>query len=125
MSESFSHGQICWHDLTVPNADQLRDFYAAVVGWTPAPVDMGDYHDYCMNMPDGVTAAGVCHARGSNANLPPQWLMYVAVDDVAAAVAQVTTRGGKVVDGPRPLGTQPFAVIQDPAGAVLALIQRQ
>jgi len=25
--------------------------------------------------------AGICHARGANANLPAQWLIYVAVQE--------------------------------------------
>jgi predicted enzyme related to lactoylglutathione lyase len=36
-------GQIGWIDLTVPNAEALRDFYQGVTGWTPAPVDMGRF----------------------------------------------------------------------------------
>ena len=40
----------------------------------------GGYADYCMNEPEsGQTIAGVCHARGVNANLPPQWLLYITV----------------------------------------------
>lgn len=46
-------GQIGWLDLTVPDADSLREFYSDVTGWTPAPVSMGDYQDYCMNPGDG------------------------------------------------------------------------
>jgi uncharacterized protein len=34
-------GTVAWHDITVPDAERLRDFYAAVVGWRPEPVDMG------------------------------------------------------------------------------------
>ena len=30
----------------------------------------------------GKVAAGVCHARGSNAKLPAQWLIYITVEDV-------------------------------------------
>ena len=29
--------------------------------------------------------AGVCHARGANANIPPVWLVYFTVADLAAA----------------------------------------
>ncbi|MGB6336961.1 MAG: VOC family protein, partial [Thermoanaerobaculia bacterium] len=36
-------GKIGWTDLTVENADDVRDFYTAVVGWKPSPVDMGGY----------------------------------------------------------------------------------
>jgi predicted enzyme related to lactoylglutathione lyase len=119
-------GHIMWHDLTVPNADAVRDFYAAVVGWKPGNVAMGGYNDYTMNAPEtGATQAGVCHARGPNANLPPQWLMYVAVDDPAAAAQKAIELGGAIVDGPRTAGGYPFVVIRDPAGAVIALIGRQ
>ena len=68
-------GAIGWADLTVENAEQVRDFYRVVVGWKVTELSMGDYNDYCMNTPTGrKTVAGVCHARGTNADLPPQWL---------------------------------------------------
>lgn len=115
-------GRIEWLDLTVGDAPRLRDFYAAVVGWKPADVDMGSYADYSMNLPTGDSIAGVCHARGSNANLPPQWLVYVRVADVQESAETCLQRGGKVLDGPRRMGGNEFCVIQDPAGAVMALL---
>lgn len=116
-------GTIGWHDLTVPNADEVRDFYAAVTGWTPQPLSMGDYNDYVMNAPGGDGVAGVCHARGSNAGMPAQWLIYITVDDVDESMRQCEQRGGKVIAGPRDLGQYGrFCVIQDPAGAVAGLI---
>jgi predicted enzyme related to lactoylglutathione lyase len=66
--------------------------------------------------------AGVCHARGTNADLPPQWLVYVNVADVDQAVQKCTEMGGMVRVPPRDLGNYRFCVISDPAGAVLALI---
>jgi hypothetical protein len=42
-------GQIGWIDLTVPDAPALRDFYQGVTGWTPSPVEMGGYQDFCMH----------------------------------------------------------------------------
>jgi predicted enzyme related to lactoylglutathione lyase len=33
-------GTVGWQDLTVPDAERLRDFHAAVVGWRAEPVDM-------------------------------------------------------------------------------------
>ena len=67
-------GKIGWVDLTVDDAATARDFYRAVVGWESEEVDMGGYSDFTM-MPPGHTdgVAGVCHARGSNADLPPTW----------------------------------------------------
>ena len=117
-----THGTIAWHDLTVPDADKVRDFYAAVVGWRAEPVDMGGYADFNMVSPaTGHPAAGVCWRRGINADLPAQWLMYVNVPDVDAAARKCTEMGGSVIAGPRNMGAARYCVIRDPAGAVCAL----
>lgn len=116
-------GSIEWFDLTVENAEQVRDFYTEVVGWHSDPVSMGDYNDFNMNLPDTQdTVAGICHARGSNSGLPAQWLMYVRVASVAASAASCQQLGGKVLHGPRSMGGSQFCVVQDPAGAVMALV---
>lgn len=119
-------GTIVWIDLTAENAEQLRDFYHEVVGWQPSPVDMGEYNDFVMNRPgSGDAAAGVCHARGPNADLPAQWLVYISVGDLDQSMAQCRELGGKVIAGPNSLGEHGrFCVIRDPAGAVAALIEQ-
>ena len=117
-------GRIGWQDLTVDNAEVVHDFYSEVVGWQTVPLDMGGYDDYVMLSPDGEAGvAGVCHARRINANIPPQWLVYINVEDLDASVKSVLELGGEVVDGPREMGEGRFAVIRDPAGAVCGLIQ--
>ena len=117
-------GSVGWFDLTVPDAEKVRDFYGQVVGWDSEALDMGDYEDFCMK-PKGTEApiAGICHARGSNTGLPTQWLMYITVDDVDASVARCQSLGGKVLVAPKPMGSGRGCVIQDPAGAVVALYQ--
>ena len=117
-------GTIAWRDLTVPNADSIRAFYEQVVGWKSSPVDLGSYSDFEMLQPaSGESVAGICHARGTNADLPPQWLMYVIVADVAASAVRCIELGGQVLVAPRPLSGGTFCVIRDPAGAVCALFQ--
>ena len=117
-------GSIVWQDLTVKNADEVRGFYREVVGWNVSPIDMGGYDDYAM-VPDGKrkAVAGICHARGSNAALPPQWLIYITVASVRKAARSCVKLGGEVLDGPRKMGGHGFCVIRDPAGAVAALIE--
>lgn len=115
-------GDIAWRDLTVKNARKVRDFYARVVGWKTKPVKMRGYNDYCMLAPaTGETVAGVCHARGSNADLPAQWLMYIIVKSVERSAARCKKLGGKVLVAPRTMSGGRFCVIRDPAGAVCAL----
>ena len=117
-------GTFAWHDLTVENAGEVRDFYAAVLDWTSTDVPMGDYADYGMAAADGQPVAGVCHARGPNTGLPPVWLVYVVVADLDATLEQVDEHGGTVTDGPRAVGSDRMAVIEDPGGAVLALYEK-
>ena len=117
-------GSIAWRDLTVPDADSLRAFYEQVVGWKSSPVDLGGYSDFEMLQPaSGESVAGICHARGSNADIPPQWLIYIIVADVAASAARCVELGGQVIIAPRPLSGGTFCVIRDPVGAVCALFQ--
>ncbi len=112
-------GAVAWVDLTVPEAARVRDFYLEVVGWEPSPVDMGGYEDYTMTLPGtDVAAAGVCHARGGNADLPPQWLIYVVVPDLAASAAGAERLGGAVLRRSRR-----YCLIKDPAGAVMMIYQ--
>ena len=123
MTESGPHiGDIFWQDLTVHNADEVRDFYRDVAGWEFRSEDMGGYEDYHMLAPgtEG-SVAGICHARGPNAGVPPQWLVYILVADVDQSVQRCVERGGEVVDGPRDTGSGRFCVIRDPAGAVCAV----
>lgn len=115
-------GSVSWRDLTIPNADVVRDFYQAVVGWEVQEVDMGGYSDYSMVAPGTKqVVGGICHARGENVGLPAQWLMYVTVADADAAARRCVELGGEVLYGPRDLGDARFCVIRDPAGAVCAL----
>ena len=95
------------------------------MGWSSSPLSMGrgSYEDFNI-LPRGSEApvAGICHARGANANLPAPWLVYVQVEDVEASAGRARGLGGAIIDGPRGVGSLRFCVLRDPAGAVLALI---
>jgi predicted enzyme related to lactoylglutathione lyase len=118
-------GSITWIDLTVPNAEEVRRFYADVAGWVTEPVPMGEYDDFNMTGPkSGRAMAGVCHARGVNADVPAQWLIYINVANLDHAIARCEELGGHVVRPIRPMGEYGrFAVIRDPAGAVAGLFE--
>jgi uncharacterized protein len=119
-----TYGEIGWVDLTVPNAEKVRDFYAAVVGWETSPVDMGGYEDYSM-CPAGTTdgVAGVCWARGVNAGFPSLWLIYITVPDAEAAAQKAVELGGEIVAQHNNSGDgkAQMVVIRDPAGAFFGL----
>ena len=118
-------GQIAWIDLTVPNAEDVRAFYERVTGWTASPVAMGDHNDYCMNAAGSDRpVAGVCHALGENAGMPPVWMIYITVANLDESIRRCEEGGGKVrVPERRIANMGRFCVIEDPAGAVAALFQ--
>ncbi|SHI19023.1 VOC family protein [Ferrimonas marina] len=115
-------GSFVWQDLTVDDPVPVAHFYQQVVGWQIQTVAMEGYDDFAMVAGDKMVA-GVCHARGGNADMPPQWLLYVAVANLEESLAKVAQAGGQCIAGPKALGEDRYAVVQDPAGAVLALYQ--
>ena len=115
------YGSIGWIDLTVPDAPKLRDFYEKVAGWTSQPVQMSGYDDYSMIAASGTSAAGVCHARGGNANLPPVWMIYIVVENLDRSLEHCRKMGGKAITPVHTMSGSRYAVIQDPAGAFCAL----
>ncbi len=126
--EAGDFGHIAWLDLTTPNAETTRDFYATVIGLKPADVNMTDgddsYADYNMLGSDDQPVGGVCHARGCNQDLPPVWLMYLPVGDLAASLKKVEQNQGQVIKTyENDNGQTTMAVIQDPVGAYVALSQ--
>ena len=124
MSDGNDIGKIGWIDITANDATGLRDFYEKVVGWKSEDVSMGDYEDYSMTAPGtSEVVAGICHSRGSNAELRGGWLIYITVKDIGASAAACTANGGKVVVSPRELSGGQFCLIEDPSGATAALYQ--
>ena len=114
---------INWVDLTVDDAETVRDFYVAVAGWRVQPLSIGYYEEYSLCTAEGQPVAGVCHARGSNTGLPTQWLIYITVEDLDAAIAACEAHGGRMVRDPAPLMGGRMCVLADPAGAVAAYYQ--
>lgn len=117
-------GTVAWVDLTVPKADRLRDFYAQVVGWSPDAVDMGGYSDFNMLPAEGEhPAAGICHTRGANADMPAVWMVYISVENLQRSLDRCMELGGELLLNRREDDGSGFCVIRDPAGAIAALYQ--
>jgi uncharacterized protein len=120
-------GHIAWVDLTVPDASSTRDFYSQVIGWSAQEVALQDgperYADYSMLGDGGQPSAGVCHARGVNLGLPPVWMIYLPVGDLAESLRRVEQEGGEVIKAAKgDDGGYMYAAVRDPVGACLALV---
>ncbi|WP_306253823.1 VOC family protein [Parvularcula sp. IMCC14364] len=125
-------GHILWTDLTVPDADNVRAFYEAVIGWSSQPVEMAGRTDFSMVAPGDTpgkpaehanVVAGICNKVGELADFPSQWLLYFGVADLGESLAACDRLGGKRLTKVITMGASNFCVIEDPAGAVCGLFE--
>jgi uncharacterized protein len=120
----YKQGEFCWYELGTRDVGAAADFYTALFGWTAEDMPMpGDQGIYTMLRLGGGDIGGLYEMRGPQfEGVPPNWLSYIWVDDVAATAAQVEALGGKVITAPMEVpGVALMAVIADPNGAVFAL----
>lgn len=118
-------GTIGWIDMTTENADQIREFYDAVVGWQSGPVPVEDYHDYMITPFESESpVAGICHSKGPNENVPGGWMIYIHVDDLTASLESCAKLGGEIIGDVRDMGSYgKTCIIRDPSGAMSVLIE--
>jgi predicted enzyme related to lactoylglutathione lyase len=117
------HGAFCWNELGTTDAAGAKKFYTELLGWQLKEGDAAP-------MAYSEIVVGDAHVGGiyqsspeMGGNMPPQWMAYVAVDDVDASAKKVEALGGKVRVPPMDIPhVGRFCVIADPQGAALALI---
>jgi predicted enzyme related to lactoylglutathione lyase len=119
------YGRFVWHELMTHDPDAAIAFYTKVVGWTITPwADDPSYRQW--TAPRGRTVGGVMRLppEAEQLGAPPQWLFYLGVADADDTVGAALERRGKVVNGPVEMtGIGKFAVLNDPQGAVFAILQ--
>jgi uncharacterized protein len=107
-------GVPCWADLTVPDVQAAKAFYAEVLGWTYQDTEE-QYGGYAIAESGGAAAAGIGPMQPGTS---VAWTLYIATDDADKSAAAVTENGGTVVVQPGdvgPLGRMFIAA--DPTGA--------
>jgi predicted enzyme related to lactoylglutathione lyase len=128
------HGRFIWYELITPDTGGAKRFYGDVVGWTaqdmPMPEggggDGGGAEPYTLFNADGNGVAGMMNlgAPMKAQGMAPNWTGYVCVDDCDAAAAKVKSLGGSVLRDPLDIpGIGRFAIVADPAGAVIAIMK--
>ena len=114
-------GTPCWLDISEPDVPQAVAFYEALLGWDLQ--DQGpDYAHYHLAKLRDVDAAGLGPIMQEGQ--PTAWLLYLAADDLEAALQRVRDAGGSVMM--EPMDVMSFgrmAIGVDPTGAVFGLWQ--
>ncbi|MDB4875540.1 MAG: doxorubicin biosynthesis enzyme DnrV [Gemmatimonadetes bacterium] len=120
-----TRGRFVWHELLTNDTRAAEAFYKEIVGWKTSK--MGDF-DYTFwlagDTPDtmvgGLTTPPPDAAAMGSA---PSWLAYIEVPDADATITQAIKLGAKVLVPAKTMEQAGrFAVLQDPQGAVFAII---
>ncbi|HEY5199191.1 MAG TPA: VOC family protein [Solirubrobacteraceae bacterium] len=114
-------GALCWNELASPDPQASADFYAALFGWEISPMDGMPMAYFVIKNGD--------RSNGGITELPPgvptHWLVYLATEEIDAAIAKAEELGATKLSGPHDIGIAKFAVIADPQGAAFALYAGQ
>src|SRR4029077_1563588 len=119
MPPTMSNGKICYIEIPAIDVDRSSAFYAKVFGWPLRK--RGDGH---LAFDDGVGQVSATWVPGRPPSSHPGLLIYIMVDDVAAAADAVIANGGEIV---QPIGADApeiTARFRDPGGNVLGLYQQ-
>ncbi len=115
-------GALTWFELATTDVDSATAFYTAVLGAEIAP-DPDTPFEYTLVKVAGNPAAGIVRIGEDWGPVPPNWGVYIGVDDVDATVARAQELGGKVCVEPRDIPDfARFAVLFDPEGAVFSVL---
>ena len=110
-------------ELWAQNRETAIKFYQSLVGYDVELVNVGDEQDYHLLVKNNQLRAGVIQIPWSD--VKPNWLPYIAVEDVAVMAARVESLGGHLLVEPDPeIREGNVAIIADPSGAVFAIQQR-
>ena len=119
-----THGAISWSELSTSEPAAAAEFYGRLFGWRIEPMAMGAGEPYRVLKVGDTAVGGIMKTPAEGGPMPPAWGCYVTVDDVAATVGTATSLGGKVLVPPMDVpGVGRMAVIADPQGAVLSVMQ--
>lgn len=116
------HGQFIWNELMTRDLEGMKKFYAETLGWTfeTFPGDMDP--PYWVIKSGGKGVGGFFDISDPHYDsLKAQWVTYVAVDDVDAAVKKAVAAGAKEMRPPLDIpNVGRIAFLIQPDGAMVA-----
>ncbi|MDX6445465.1 MAG: uncharacterized protein QOH71_2539 [Blastocatellia bacterium] len=112
------NGKVCYLEIPAIDINQSSSFYRNVFGW-----QIRTRGDGKLAFDDAVGEVSGTWVLGRKAASEPGLLVYIMVDNAAAAIEAVVAHGGAIV---QPIGADApeiTARFSDPAGNVLGLYQ--
>ena len=116
-------GSFCWNELMTTDTKKAGDFYTGLFGWGRDTQNFGPL-EYTMFSNNERPAGGMLQITPEMGPIPPNWVVYFAVDDCDAKTQKVTELGGSVMKPPDDIpNIGRFSIVTDPQGAAFALIK--
>lgn len=116
-------GTPCWFELHTRGVEKAQKFYGDVFGWT-VRVDADQQYREMTAPGSPCPMGGMMEMKPEHGQAPPNWMIYMTVDDCDAHVAKARELGGQVYVPPMDIpNVGRFAVLADPAGAAFAVIK--
>jgi predicted enzyme related to lactoylglutathione lyase len=112
----------CWNELWTKDTARAVDFYTKLYGWT-TKVSEGPMK-YTEFTNRGMPIGGMMELGEEHAGVPPHWMPYITVSDCDATASKAKELGATTLVPPTDIpDTGRFSIIQDPQGAVFAVIK--
>jgi predicted enzyme related to lactoylglutathione lyase len=124
--EKHAPGSFCWLELATSDQNAAKTFYTTLFGWKLNEFPMGPGETYTIFRLEDRDAAAAYTMRKEQRDMgvPPNWMLYIRVENADASAARAAELGGKVLAPPFDvMDVGRMAVIQDPTGAVFAAWQ--
>lgn len=116
-------GSVCWVELLTRDPVAAQAFYVEIFGWEAETV-MASGTAYTMFRLGGYDVAGMMMMpEVVPVEAPAHWTAYFAVDDCAASERRAEELGAQVLRVTHEIDVGKFAVIADPHGAPLNLME--
>jgi len=118
-------GSLTWTELSTNDTKKAEQFYTQLFGWS-AKVGGEGVNAYTEFSVSGTPAAGMMDSKayGPDNHVPPNWMPYFQVDDTDATAKKAKDLGGNTIVPPTDIpNVGRFSVVQDPQGAVFAIIK--
>ncbi len=119
-----AHGETAWIECASADVEATKAHYAKMCGWTYQGMEMGEGGTYWVASLGDKMIAGIMAKEAIPHDVPPHWLVYLEVKDIAAAVKDAAETGGKILREPFTVpGVGQIAIVAEPSGAGLGLLE--
>lgn len=114
----------CWNELHTTNVTAAKTFYAGLFGWTIDKSTNAVGGDYFSFQQGDRPMGGMMEIQAEWGEVPPNWVVYFAVEHCDATIEQAKTLGAAVEMAPMDIkDVGRFAILKDPQGAYFTVIQ--